>query len=162
MKSDRIAAAAASETAADTVVLACRACGSKNPTNGSELATHRRCPECDVALAPLSVPLDVGTADLVAVVTSARVPVLIDFWAPWCPPCRLVAPIVKRVAQNVAGRALVLKVNTEQHQELAAEFKVTAIPTFVVIKGGKVVVQQSGIVSPGTMKRWLLQEATKE
>ena len=76
-----IAGAPTSETVESTVVLACRKCGAKNPTLGSELSTPRRCPACTAELGPLAEPLDVDAGGLVAVVTSAGVPVLIDFWA---------------------------------------------------------------------------------
>jgi thioredoxin 2 len=95
----------ADKTATSTVLLACGACGAKNPTPASELTTPRRCVVCDATLTPLTAPLDVDVDVLVAVVSAARVPVLIDFWAPWCPSCRLAGPIVKKVAQDIEGRA---------------------------------------------------------
>jgi len=146
----------------DAIMVLCEACNVKNPTRGSELAMTRSCPRCKAAIAPLAAPLDVDAHDLVAVVTSARVPVLIDFWAPWCPPCRLVGPIVKKVAADMAGKALVLKVDTDRQPELAAEFQVSAIPTFVVIRDRKIVSRQAGLARPRTMKRWLSTDLTVE
>jgi thioredoxin 2 len=95
-------------------------------------------------LAPLAEPLEVDERTFDEIVSSASVPVLVDFWAPWCGPCRMVAPEVKKAAERLAGKALVLKVNTEQHPELAGRFAVQSIPTFAVFSGGRRLTQQAG------------------
>lgn len=89
------------------------------------------------------------------IVNSVKVPVLVDFWAEWCGPCRAAAPHVKKVAQEMSGKAVVLKVNTDQHPELGKRFRVSGIPNFVVLLGGEVVNQQAGLVDSTTMKRWI-------
>jgi len=88
-------------------------------------------------------------------VRTAQVPVLVDFWAPWCAPCRMVAPQVHELAKEMAGRALVLKVNTERHPGLGAAYRVQAIPNFVVLRDGRPVVQQPGAVPRAEMRRWI-------
>ena len=88
-------------------------------------------------------------------VQHVSVPVLVDFWAAWCGPCRMAAPEVERTAKNVAGRAVVLKVDTDAHPGLAQRFGVTGIPNFVVLKGGRVVQQQAGFVPHTRMEEWL-------
>jgi thioredoxin 2 len=103
----------------------------------------------------LAVPLDVGGDALAAIVESARVPILVDFWAEWCSPCKMAAPHVAGVAEEMSGRAIVLKVDTEAHPDLAARFGVRGIPNFAVLKGGSVVSQQAGLVDRSTLRGWL-------
>jgi thioredoxin 2 len=88
---------------------------------------------------------------------SQKTPVLVDFWADWCGPCHMAAPEVKRLAAEMAGRAIVLKVDTERNPEIASRYGVGGIPNFVVLRNGQVVLQQAGVVPHTEMKRWLEQ-----
>jgi len=137
------------------VIVACSRCGRKNRVPAERLADRGRCGACGADIAPRGEPIDVDAAEFEAIVRAARVPVLVDFWAAWCAPCRMAAPEVAKTAKEMAGRALVLKVDTESHPDLAARFGVQGIPNFVVLKGGERVAQQAGLVSSARMQEWL-------
>jgi thioredoxin 2 len=138
-----------------SIVRQCAGCGAKNRVPAEHLADSGRCGSCKAVLAPVATPIDADRDTFEGIVASASVPVLVDFWAPWCPPCRAAAPGVRRVAETMAGRAVVLKVNTDQNPELASRFDVQGIPSFVVLKKGKIISRQAGLVRPDQMQRWL-------
>ncbi len=140
-----------------SIVRTCAACSAKNRVPGDHLADTGRCGGCKAPLPPIDQPIDADRESFDGIVGTATVPILVDFWATWCPPCRAAAPNVKKVAQSMAGRAIVMKVDTEKHPELAARFNVQGIPNFVVLKKGRVISQQAGVVRPEQMQRWLEQ-----
>ena len=96
-----------------------------------------------------------ATFESAVIQRSGELPVVVDFWAEWCGPCHAAAPEVARTAKDMAGQAIVLKVDTDKHQQLAARYGVRGIPNFVVFFGGKLVRQQAGVVGHDVMESWL-------
>lgn len=104
-----------------------------------------------------SEPLNVTDEAFEQTVMNSEIPVIVDFWAPWCGPCKMVAPVLEKIAEEYQGKVKVAKVNTDNHNQWAAKFGVQGIPTMLFVSGGKVVHQQVGAL-PEPMLRNVLEQ----
>jgi len=125
------------------IITVCPSCGQKNRV--SFATPEARCGKCRTALPPIDEPVEIPTVPAFdALVRTASAPIVVDFWAPWCGPCRMVAPELARVAKSNAGRFLVVKVNTDALPELGDRFQIRSIPTMAVFAGGREIRRTAG------------------
>jgi thioredoxin 2 len=140
------------------ILLNCPRCGRRNRMRYEGLGQTFHCAQCKNELPSLSEPVDVRS-DLVfdALVSHSAVPVLVDFWAPWCGPCKMVALEIRKVAAELAGKFLIVKVNTEEVPSLGRRYRVTAIPTMVLFSNGLEVARQAGALPASAIKKFIEQ-----
>ena len=127
------------------VIVTCPSCGQRNRLALDKLGAGTRCGKCQAALAPPAAPVDVpDEAAFDAAVARATLPLVVDFWAPGCGPCHMMAPELEKIARHTAGKYLVVKVNTDAVPELGDRFGIRSIPTLAVFQGGREAGRTSG------------------
>ncbi|HZM43077.1 MAG TPA: thioredoxin [Acidimicrobiales bacterium] len=138
---------------ADASVVVCPNCGRKNRVPAAAAGT----PSCGHCHNPLPWIVDAGDDSFAERVEQARMPVLVDLWAPWCGPCRAVSPALENLARDRAGRIKLVKVNVDESPAIAARFGVQGIPTLLVLDKGTVVTRQTGAAPEAALRQWLDQ-----
>ncbi len=144
-------------------IVSCPRCGAKNRASGEKLAEKKAiCGRCKTPLttsAESSQPLIVTDRNFAGEIENSPLPVLLDLWAPWCGPCRMIAPTVEQLAKELAGRVRVGKLNVDENPLTAARFNVQGIPTLLILKDGREVDRIVGVQSKeaisGRLQRFL-------
>ena len=136
------------------ILIVCPHCTGVNRVPDGKPAGEAKCGVCHAPLFS-GHPAAASTAAFDKHIQRNDIPVVVDFWAEWCGPCKMMAPAYERVAAEVEPKMRFLKVDTEREQALAARYGIRAIPTLMVFRGGKPVAQRAGAVDAGTLKAWL-------
>ena len=135
-------------------IIACPYCGQKNRVPYASRET--RCGRCKTTMQAPAEPIDVPSAAAFdAVIRGTEHPVVVDFWAPWCGPCRMVAPEIAKVAAANAGRIIVVKVDTDALPELGERFRIRSIPTMAIFEGGREAARTTGALPAAQIESFI-------
>ncbi len=136
----------------------CPHCNGVNRVPEDRLAAGPRCGKCKRPLFD-GHPVNLTAASFERHVTRSDLPVLVDFWAPWCGPCKMMAPVFQQAAAELEPRLRLAKVNTEEEPQLAARYGIRSIPTLVLFRGGREVARQAGAMDLASLVAWARQHA---
>ncbi|CUH88835.1 Thioredoxin-2 [Phaeobacter sp. CECT 5382] len=134
--------------------LTCLSCAQLNRVPEEKLTSGPKCGSCGAPLMP-SGPVDVDPAVLQKAAQNDDLPLVVDFWAPWCGPCKMMGPEFAKSAKSLAGRARLVKLDTQKHQSTGARYRIKGIPTLVAFERGKEKKRQSGALREGQITGWV-------
>lgn len=144
------------------ILIHCPQCNCTNRIPFARLHQSGHCGTCKSALPQPSLPVDIDSAaSFTALIGAASLPVLVDFWAPWCGPCQMVAPEVAKLATLATGELLIVKVNTEAQPGIGASMGIRSIPTFAVFTAGREAERTSGAMSASQLRAFALRAASQ-
>ena len=138
------------------MLIACPHCATTNRVPDARLTEDPVCGRCGKALLD-GHPVELSDANFDAVTGKTELPVVVDFWAPWCGPCRMMAPNFEQAARQLKGRAMLVKVNSDENPRAASRFAIRSIPTMVMLRGGNEAKRMAGALQTGQIVSWVTQ-----
>ncbi len=138
------------------MLIQCPSCTKLNRLSPEKVASTPICGSCQHDL--LSAPIEANAGDFRELIRQTEIPVLVDFWAPWCGPCKMFAPTFAQLAKKYTNQVIFVKLNTEEEQSIAAQFGIRSIPTLAFFKGGKETNRLSGALGHGDLDRYIQQQ----
>jgi len=142
----------------ETVHAVCPHCNTVNRLPAGKLSDGGNCGRCKQPLFE-GKPLELNSANFDAQIGKSDLPVVVDFWAPWCGPCRMMAPHFERAAGELEPGYRLAKLNTEEEQAIAARYAIRSIPTIAIFRNGREVARQAGAMDSASLARWIRQSA---
>jgi thioredoxin 2 len=137
-----------------SVHIVCPHCNTINRLAAAKLGDHAKCGKCKEPLFTAH-PIELTRANFQQHIQRSDIPIVVDFWAPWCAPCRMMAPAFEQASTQLEPSIRLAKLNTEQEQHIAAQFGIRSIPTLAIFKGGREIAQQPGALDLSSIIRWV-------